>query len=169
MSHVDAASDPNALMQYSIGEGIQRRNPSDQEKALLAEMGWVLKDDPTYYASVDGASITDQIDLNFFTSVLVNRNMTIDPGEGATIVLPSLRGDKAEYNVTITAGKALTVNLSNTAMDSICAGEVIGNDANFIKTGAKNLVLGGGFSTSGALDVQQGDWCFPALPTPSGS
>lgn len=41
-------------------------------------------------------------------------------------------------------------------MDSICAGEVIGNDANFIKTGAKNLVLGGGFSTSGALDVQQG-------------
>lgn len=156
MSHVDAASDPNALMQYSIGEGIQRRNPSDQEKALLAEMGWVLKDDPTYYASVDGASITDQIDLNFFTSVLVNRNMTIDPGEGATIVLPSLRGDKAEYNVTITAGKALTVNLSNTAMDSICAGEVIGNDANFIKTGAKNLVLGGGFSTSGALDVQQG-------------
>jgi hypothetical protein len=54
-------------------------------------------------------------------------------------------------------------------MDSICAGEVIGNDANFIKTGAKNLVLGGGFSTSGALDVQQGDWCFPALPTPSGS
>ena len=47
-------------------------------------------------------------------------------------------------------------------MDSICAGEVIGNDANFIKTGAKNLVLGGGFST-------RGDWCFPALPTPSGS
>ena len=106
MSHVDAASDPNALMQYSIGEGIQRRNPSDQEKALLAEMGWVLKDDPTYYASVDGASITDQIDLNFFTSVLVNRNMTIDPGEGATIVLPSLRGDKAEYNVTIHCGES---------------------------------------------------------------
>ena len=156
MSHVDALSDPDALMQYSIGTGIQRRNLSDQEKALLAEMGWVLKDDPTYYASVDGASITDQIDLDFFTSVLVNRNMTIDPGDGATIILPSLRGDKAEYNVTITAGKSLTVNLSNTAMDSICAGEVIGNDANFIKTGGKNLMLAGGFSTTGALDVQQG-------------
>ncbi len=156
MSHVDSKSDPNALMQYSIGEGVQRRDLSTLEKALLAEMGWVLKDDPTYYASVDGASITDQIDLDFFTSVLVNRNMTIDPGDGTTIVLPSLRGDKAEYNVTITAGKSLTVNLSNTAMDSICAGEVIGNDADFIKTGGKNLVLAGGFSTSGALDVQQG-------------
>lgn len=156
MSHVDASSDPNALMQYSIGEGVQRRTLSDLEKALLSEMGWVLKDDPTYYASVDGATMTDQIDLDFFTSVLVNRNMTIDPGTGATIVLPSLRGDKAEYNVTITAGKSLTVNLSNTAMDSICAGQVIGNDANFIKTGAKNLALAGGFSTSGMLDVQQG-------------
>lgn len=156
MSHVDALSDPEALMQYSIGTGIQRRDLSGLEKALLAEMGWVLKDDPTYYASVDGASITDQIDLDFFTSVLVNRNMTIDPGDGATIILPSLRGDKAEYNVTITAGKSLTVNLSNTAMDSICAGEVIGNDANFLKTGGKNLVLAGGFSTTGALDVQQG-------------
>lgn len=156
MSHVDALSDPEALMQYSIGTGIQRRDLSGLEKALLAEMGWVLKDDPTYYASVDGASITDQIDLDFFNSVLVNRNMTIDPGDGATIILPFLRGDKAEYNVTITAGKSLTVNLSNTAMDSICAGEVIGNDANFLKTGSKNLVLAGGFSTTGALDVQQG-------------
>lgn len=156
MAHVNASSDPDALMQYSIGEGIQRRDPSDKEKALLAEMGWVLKDDPTYYASVDGASITNQIDLDFFTSVLVNRNMTIDPDSGATIVLPSLRGDKAEYNVTITAGKSLTVNLSNTEMDSICAGAVIGNDANFTKTGEKNLALAGGFSTTGTLDVQQG-------------
>lgn len=156
MSHVDAASDPNALMQYSISEGILRRAPSKKEKDLLTEMGWVLKDDPTYYASVDGASITEQIDLDFFTSVLVNRNMTINPDEGATIILPSLRGDKTEYNVTVTAGKSLTVNLSNTTMDSICAGSVIGNDANFTKTGAKNLVLTGGFSTSGALDVQQG-------------
>ncbi|WP_302016058.1 autotransporter domain-containing protein [uncultured Akkermansia sp.] len=156
MAHVNASSDPDALMQYSIGEGIQRRDPSDKEKALLAEMGWVLKDDPTYYASVDGASITNQIDLDFFTSVLVNRNMTIDPDNGATIVLPSLRGDKAEYNVTITAGKSLTVNLSNTEMDSFCVGAVIGNDANFTKTGEKNLALAGGFSTTGTLDVREG-------------
>lgn len=156
MSHVNSKSDPSALMQYAIGDGVQRRNLSDLEKALLAEMGWVLKDDPTYYASVDGNSITEQINLDFYTSVLVNRNLTIDPDAGSTIVLPSLRGDKAEYNVTITAGKNLNVTLSNTDMDSICAGAVIGNDANFTKTGGKNLVLAGGFSTTGTLDVQQG-------------
>lgn len=156
MSHVNASSDINALMQYAIGQGEQRRNLSDLEKALLAEMGWVLKDDPTYYASVDGTSITEQINLNLYTSVLVNRNLTIDPTAGSTIVLPSLRGDKAEYNVTITAGKNLNITLSNTDMDSICAGALIGNDANFTKTGGKNLVLAGGFSTTGTLNVEQG-------------
>lgn len=156
MAHITSQSDPNALMQSSIGQGTQIRDLSDKEKALLSEMGWVLKNDPTYYASVDGASITDQIDLDFFTSVLVNRNLTIDPGAGATIILPSLRGDSADYSVTVTAGHSLTVNLQNTEMDSICAGAVIGHDARFIKTGGRNLLLAGGFSTTGALDVREG-------------
>lgn len=156
MGHVSSTSDPNALMQFSIGSGTQRRELSDLERALLTEMGWVLKDDPTYYASVDGATINSQIDLGFFTSVLVNRNLTVDLDAGTTITLPALRGDKATYNVTFSAGKTLNVMLSNADMDSICAGAVIGNDANFTKTGGKNLMLAGGFTTTGSLNVQEG-------------
>ncbi|MEG2236262.1 MAG: PEP-CTERM sorting domain-containing protein [Akkermansia sp.] len=47
MSHIDASSDPNALMQYNISDGVVRREPSSKELALLSDMGWKIVPEPS--------------------------------------------------------------------------------------------------------------------------
>ncbi|MEG2809974.1 MAG: PEP-CTERM sorting domain-containing protein [Akkermansia sp.] len=47
MIHIDTSHDPNALMQYNIGNGVVRREPSSKELALLSDMGWKIVPEPS--------------------------------------------------------------------------------------------------------------------------
>lgn len=155
MAHIDPTTDPNALMQPSIGNGVQVRTLSNSEKALLTEMGWVFTDDPTYYASVDGTVISKNLDA-FFTRVLVNRNLSVDAEANSdTISLKNLSGKDSTLTLTIAQGKGTTVTLDNSE-NSICNAIILGNDANFEKKGTQNLSINGNFTTSGHLKVTQG-------------
>ncbi|MCR5183717.1 MAG: hypothetical protein K6B46_03350 [Opitutales bacterium] len=48
-SHIDAESDPDALMQYALVNGVSHRSPTEAEIGLMSLMGWSMIPEPSLF------------------------------------------------------------------------------------------------------------------------
>ena len=69
MSHITQESDPDAVMNYSIGNGVTKRTLSTGELALLQEMGWKLNTIPEPSTTI--------LSLLAFTAMMLRRKRTV--------------------------------------------------------------------------------------------